>query len=318
MSSTRLFVRSTFALMFVAGAALAQNAAPPAQPAKPATPAAPAQPATPATPATPKSDEKLPSGKDVLAKYVEATGGRAAYEKIKTRVSEGSFEMKPMGVMGTMKLVQQAPAMMSLTLDIESIGAIVQGNNGTHAWMSNPIQGTRLLDGDELEESNRQAQLAAELNPDIVYKSVECVGVEKVGEIECYKVELVTKGDSKRSAFYGKQDGLLHRLDMTVKSPAGEAKASNLLEDYRDIDGVKVPFKVTMAVSAGVKIEQVMTFSKISHNAEVPADSFTPPKEVQELIDAKKKAAEKPAEPKKSEDKKPEEKKVEPKAEPKK
>lgn len=308
MSSTRSIVRSTLALVLFSGSALAQSTA------QPATPPAPAAPAAPVQPAAPKTDEKLPTGKEVLAKYVEVTGGKAAYEKIKTRVSEGTFELKPMGMKGTLKMFQQAPGSMSLAIEIEGMGTIVQGNDGKHAWGSDPMQGARLLDGKELEESNRQAQLAAELQPDIIYKSIECVGIEKIGDIDCYKVEMVTKGDSKRTSYYSKADGLLVRLDMTIDSPMGEVKATTTMDDYRDVDGMKVAYKAIMAISAGAKIEQIMTFTKISHNIEVPAASFNPPKDVQDLIDAAKNKAEKPAEPakadpKKTEDKKPEEKK---------
>ena len=312
MSSTRSIVRSTLALVLFAGTALAQSTAP----AQPVTPPAPATPAAPTQPAAPKTDEKLPTGKEVLAKFVEVTGGKAAYEKVKTRVSEGTFELKPMGMKGTLKMMQQAPASMTLTIDIEGMGAITQGNNGTHAWNADPMQGARLLEGKELEESNRQAQLAAELYPDIIYKSVECVGVEKIGEVDCYKVEMVTKGDSKRTSYYSKADGLLLRMDMTIDSPMGEVKATSTMEDYREVDGMKVAFKAIMAISAGAKIEQIMTFTKITHNTELPATTFNPPKDVQDLIDAAKKKADKPAEPTKTEPakadpKKPEEKKPE-------
>jgi outer membrane lipoprotein-sorting protein len=299
--------------MLFAGSALAQSTAP----AQPATPPAPATPAAPAQPAAPKTDEKLPSGKEVLAKYVEATGGKAAYEKVKTRVSEGTFELKPMGMKGTLKMMQQAPGSMSLSIEIEGMGTIVQGNDGKHAWNSDPMQGARLLDGKELEESNRQAQLAAELYPDIIYKSVECVGIEKIGDVDCYKVEMITKGDSKRTSYYSKADGLLVKLDMTIDSPMGEVKATTTMADYRDVDGMKVAYKAIMAISAGAKIEQVMTFTKITHNTELPASTFNPPKDVQDLIDAAKKDAEKPANkpadkpaaPASADPKKPEEKK---------
>jgi hypothetical protein len=121
-----------------------------------------------------------------------------------------------------------------------------------------------------------------------------------IGEIDCYKVELETKGGSKRTAYYGKKDGLMHRLSMTVKSAMGDAKADSTMEDYKEVDGIKVAHKATMSIDFGQKIEQVMTFTSIKHNTEIEAAKFNPPKEVQELIDSEskkgdKKDGEKPA-----------------------
>jgi hypothetical protein len=287
---TRSLTTGVLALILSAGTTLAQSAPSTTSPTTP-----PATPATPAQPETkPVAGAYLPSGKEILAKYIEATGGRAAYEKIKTRVSEGTIEMKPMGLKGTLLMKQQAPGSMTLSLELPQVGNVVQGNNGTHAWESNPMQGARLLDGKELEESNRQAMLAAELNPDLVYASINCVGIEKVGESECYKVEAVTKGGSKRTSFYAKDTGLLVRLDMVMESPMGEVKASSIMSDYREADGIKIPFVTTLSIDAGMKIEQVITITKVTHNTELPSDTFTPPKDVQELIDDK---AKKPASP---------------------
>ncbi len=39
------------------------------------------------------ADDPLPKADDVLDQFVEATGGKAAYEKIKNRVSKGTMEI---------------------------------------------------------------------------------------------------------------------------------------------------------------------------------------------------------------------------------
>jgi hypothetical protein len=66
------------------------------------------------------------------------------------------------------------------------------------------------------------------------------------------------------------------------------------MSDYREADGIKIPFVTTLSIDAGMKIEQVITITKVTHNTELPSDTFTPPKDVQELIDDK---AKKPASP---------------------
>jgi hypothetical protein len=43
----------------------------------------------------------LPTADTVLNQYIEATGGRAAYEKLKNRVSTGTIELPAANIKGT-------------------------------------------------------------------------------------------------------------------------------------------------------------------------------------------------------------------------
>ncbi len=57
------------------------------------------------------ADEPLPpKAEEVLDQYVEATGGKAAYEKIKNRVSKGTMEVTGAGLKGDIRETSAAPA----------------------------------------------------------------------------------------------------------------------------------------------------------------------------------------------------------------
>ena len=90
-------------------------------------------------------------------------------------------------------------------------------------------------------------------------------GVQKVGEREAYVVEQMT--DSKTERYYfDAQTGLLLRkitINQTVLVPFPEQID---FEDYRDVDGVKVPF--TIRYSAIDTFDSwTRTFSEIKRNA---------------------------------------------------
>jgi len=306
---------SALALALFAGSAFAQA---PAAPAKPATPAAPTQPAAPAQPAVPTND-KLPEGKEVLAKFVKATGGVEALEKFKTRVTEGTMEMKPMGINAKFKLVQASPVQMKMTLEIDGMGTVEQGTDGTRAWEDNPMSGPRLLSGDELEEAKRQADFLIDAHPEKTYTEMKTMGIEKVGDAECYMVELKTKTGNPRIHYYDKNSGLLVRMKLKAKNQMGEFETDSIVTDYREVDGVKLPYSTTVKIPVGPGIEQILKIEKVSHNVELPKDAFKPSADVQELIDneGKKSAPETkdaaPAAPKNDEPKKEEPKKDAPK-----
>lgn len=283
----RSFARSSaLALVFFAGTALAQAPAAPAKPAAPAQPAAPTQPAVPAKPATPApAADKLPEAKEILAKFIKASGGVEAMEKFKTRVTEGTMEMKPMGLKAKFKLNQSSPAMMKMLMEIEGMGTVEQGTDGTQAWEDNPMSGPRLLTGDELDEAKRQADIMAEAHPEKTYSEMKTLGVEKVGDAECYAVELKTKSGNARTHYYDKTSGLLVRMKLKAKNQMGEFETDSIITDYREVDGVKLPFSTTVKIPVGPGIEQILKIEKITHNSELPKDAFKPSADVQELID---------------------------------
>lgn len=299
---TNFFRRTTLAFVLTAGAALALQPTPtePEPKPEPKAPAAPAD--APKAPQDQKPApidrskvESLPNGREVLAKYVEVTGGKAAYEKLTNRVAEGTTEVMSRGLSGTLTIKQQAPDKMVASIDYGyDLGPIVVGYNGVHGWQSNSITGASLMEGEELEASKLQSQFAAEINPDLICKRIDTIGTSTVGAIECIVVELETKGGAIRTAYYGREDGLLHRMDVPATMSLASATARTFLSDYRDAGGIKFPFKHVMQLTvAGIKVEQTMNFTKVTHNTEMPADTFSPPKDVQALIDkaAKKKAA---------------------------
>jgi zinc protease len=249
--------------------------------------AAPAQPAKPAAEAAPAAD--LPAARDLLEKAIEATGGRAAIEKIKSRVSTGTMEVPAQGIKASILMSQAAPDLVAMELDLPGMGKVRQGHDGKTAWELNPMTGARVLDAEERESFVRGAMLNSELMYDKLYKEMTTVGTEDVAGKPTFKVRLVPTSGDPMHMFLSKETGLPVQMSSTMKSPMGEIQTLTLIEDYREVDGVKIPFKTRVQI-VGMGIEQVVSFEKIEQNTEIPADRFAVPEEI-------KKAMEKPAAP---------------------
>src|SRR5687767_1631044 len=52
-------------------------------------------------------DKDLPKAAEILEKYVKATGGKAAYEKVKSRIMKGTMSVA--GQTGKLTIYQKAP-----------------------------------------------------------------------------------------------------------------------------------------------------------------------------------------------------------------
>src|ERR1039458_8741967 len=86
----------------------------------------------------------------ILDKYVEVTGGRAAYEKIKPEVATGTLEITSVGLSGTLTIYQAAPDKAYTAIEFSGgVGKGEEGSNGQVAWAINGMQGARIKEGDE-------------------------------------------------------------------------------------------------------------------------------------------------------------------------
>jgi outer membrane lipoprotein-sorting protein len=222
----------------------------------------------------------LPPARQVLERYLEVTGGRAAYEKAKHRTLAGSFELKGMGMKGSLLLQQSAPDKMRTQIDLPGIGTIVKGTDGVQAWELNAVTGPRLLDGSEKEEALLEAAFDADLHPERTYAKMETVRIEDVDGRPAYVLELTPRsGGAPRLSYYDKESGRLLKFTATATTAMGEVRAESRLEDYRPEGGIVVPHRVTLAAMG---MEQVLTFDTLSTEP-VPASVYAMPAEVKAL-----------------------------------
>lgn len=232
-----------------------------------------------------RADDPLPKAETVLDQYVEATGGKPAYEKLKNRVSKGKFELEGANLKGTIVAYQAPPNKMSATVDFGDFGKIVEGSDGTIAWELNPITGDRVVEGDEKADKLLHNTFNGEIHWKEMYDKVECTGVEDVDGKPAYKVVLTPKRGKPSTEFYDKASHLQVKTVMTAVSPMGEIKVEGYPSDYKKVDGVLIAFKVTQKMLTQTI---VVTMDEIKHNVDLPADVFKVPDAVKALAEKKK------------------------------
>jgi hypothetical protein len=105
----------------------------------------------------------LPSASQVIARYVEAIGGRDAVMRHPTSRSVGTFEMPAAGLRGEMEILTAQPNRMVSVVNIPGLGTMRSGFDGTVGWSVDPIMGARLFSGAELESIRDQSTSLAAL-----------------------------------------------------------------------------------------------------------------------------------------------------------
>ena len=201
----------------------------------------------------------------VFDAYIRALGGEAALRSVTTRTTEGRFD-NGRGQRVTFRIMEKAPNKRVTILGpqpITSDQGSGRGYDGRTGWDRNFVgTGLRTLENDELDDLARDADL---LRP--LHLERDC-GSPQV-ETSASPTVIVRCQFGGRSALlhFDRASGLLVRQDLQIDA---RRTLSALYDDYRDVAGVKVPFRQRFtAPGADVSylVERVRTNEAIDDRA---------------------------------------------------
>jgi hypothetical protein len=215
----------------------------------------------------------------IVAKHIEAVGGKAALEKVHSRHVQLKLESEALGS-NEGEIFAQAPDRLRSHVDLGSTGVIDEGFDGTVAWAKNPWQGLRVKTGDELAKVKRDARLNAELSYKSLYPDLAYKGIEKVGDEEAWLLESKPTATSKERFWFSTKTALIIRQESQYAGPDGPVNINILPQDYKTFDGLKFPGSLKLKISnAGQDFEFSMKFLSVKHNVEIDAAKFAKPAE---------------------------------------
>jgi hypothetical protein len=223
----------------------------------------------------------IPAAETIIEGAIEASGGRKAHEAIRNRHVTGTLDIPMAGIKGTLNTYEAAPASMAVITEITGVGTMRQGANGVEAWEVS-MMGPQLKSGEEKEIMLFRTRFNAELAWKERYTSVETTGTDEVDGRPCYVVAMTPKVGRPEKRCYDTETFDLVRVELTEVSAMGEIPAVALTSDYREVDGIRIPFKM---VNKAMGQEFTITIEKVEHNIDLPEGVFDPPPEIQALLD---------------------------------
>jgi outer membrane lipoprotein-sorting protein len=240
-----------------------------------------AQGAAAAKPAAAAKKVSLPkkTGEQIFADFLAASGGQAAYDRVKSTVMVGKMTMAAQGLNGDLRMEFKAPGKFHAVQEIGGFGKAEQGFDGKVAWSKDPLNGLRVLSGAELEQAKQQGRQNQAFNWRDLYSKVEALEPRLVNGAPAYVVRATPKsGKAPQTMYFDAKSRLLVRTDQVIDSPNGKIPTESYLSDYRTVDGLKTPFKLRQVVGGGVA-EVVMTFTSVKNNVPVDDAVFAKPEE---------------------------------------
>lgn len=221
-----------------------------------------------------KPADKMPTVDQILDKYVQAIGGKAAIEKLNSRVAKGTFEIPAMGMSGPAELFAKAPNKSGFVIELTGFGIFKQVYAGASGWAQDPVSGLRDLSPGELAGAKLDEDFYRDIRLKELYPKMELKGKVKVGERDAYLIEATAESGPTDKLYFDTETGLLVRTDGERETAQGKLLGETFLEDYREVDGIKTPF--TLRVNNPV-ISFTIKLTEVKHNVPVDDAKFAKP-----------------------------------------
>ena len=199
----------------------------------------------------------LPAAEVLLNKYLTAVGGAEALQKITSRVQKGTLTAFG-GQHFPMDVYSKAPDKRFSVMHLQG-GDSVTAFNGKQGWLSVPGR-VHMMSAAENDAVRIDADLYFPLHVKTVYQKFRVDAGEKIDGHDTYVVVGRSEGQPPLRLYLDKETSLLLRLIRYAETPLGRNPTQIDYADYRDADGVKIPFRWTLARPGNrftIQVEQV-------------------------------------------------------------
>ena len=220
---------------------------------------------------------------EIIEKSIAAGGGREALAKLTSRATTGTMTVTTPGgdIAGTVEVLNQAPNKVQtvITLDLSAMGAgimtIDQRFDGTTGHATNSIQGDIPVTDSQVDTWRN----AIFPSPFLDYKQrgtkIELTGREKMGDKDVFALLMTpAKGPATRLWMDAQTYEPVKMVSTVETAEMGPIEQTMVPSDFRQVDGVKVPFK--LVGSSAVQTFTIVV-TKVEHNVKVDPARFAKP-----------------------------------------
>jgi outer membrane lipoprotein-sorting protein len=224
---------------------------------------------------------------EVIAKYLETTGGKAKWEALKSVKTTAKIKMQGMEL--PLTIAQKAPNKMMTVAEFQGMKFYQGCFDGTTMWGTNQM--TMKAEKSEAEDSENMKDQSELLDPFINYAArgykVALEGKETIEGAECFKIKLTRKpikveGKEEENSsyyFFDTQNYVPIVVQTTVRKGPGKGMVSeSVMSDYQEVNGLMFPFSMTVRAK-GQPGGQTIVIEKIETNVDLADTLFVMPAE---------------------------------------
>lgn len=186
----------------------------------------------------------FPPADQLLDKYLAAIGGADALQKVTSRVEKGTLTAFG-GQHFPVDVYAKAPDKRLSIMHLPN-GESVTAFDGKQGWLSVPGR-VHMMTQAENAAARIDADLYFPLNVKTLYEKFRVNEGEKIDGHDTYLVVGLKEGQPPLRLYFDKESGLLLRLVRYAETPLGRNPTQIDYADYREANGLKVPFRWTLS-----------------------------------------------------------------------
>jgi len=216
-----------------------------------------------------------PAPDKVFEKYIQAVGGADRLAKLTSFVGKGSATLFGGGFKSAVELYVKAPNQRALIIHQE-LGNKTMAFDGHNGWLASAVTPVPVMDltGGELDGARLDAELSI---PGRIKQALTQWRAALPREIAGRTVNVLQgtgTGGLTATLYFDVESGLLTRVVRYANSAMGRVPTQIDFDDYREVAGVKLPFKWAFAWVSG---RDVVELSDVQPNVAIDAAKFAKP-----------------------------------------
>jgi photosynthetic reaction center cytochrome c subunit len=212
-----------------------------------------------------------PSGDELFEKYLLAVGGSSAIEKITTRVMKGSITFGDRNI--PIDIYSKEPE-KRISFVHTPDGDNITAFDGHEGWLAAPKRPVREMHGPDIDGAAMDADLQFPAHLKEMCSKTELQGVEKINDEKTDFVLCERAGKTPVELYFDAQTDLLVRLVRYGETALGRLPTQIDYADYHAVDGVRVPYRWTLARPGG---RFTIQLSEVEQNVPIDDSKFAKP-----------------------------------------
>lgn len=201
----------------------------------------------------------------IVNKYIEAIGGKAAWSKVNSVVMKGTIKMQGAELAVTSTIVDKKGMKQEFVINGMTGYQIVTADSG---WNFSPFQGQKVpepMTADDLKQAQDQLDVQGNLI-DYAAKGhkVELLGKDDVDGVEAYKLKETLKSGKEETVYIDPETFLIIRSVSKQKANGQEVEQATDPSNYQKLpEGILVPMSLKLPFG-----ELVLTEVKVNSNVD--------------------------------------------------
>jgi outer membrane lipoprotein-sorting protein len=221
------------------------------------------------------------TAEEVLDRNIEALGGKAAFENVKSSYLVMTMEMPAQGMKATTKTWYKEGGKLYSETQMKAQGmdiTTIQACDGEDCYMENPMLGRSLLEGQEKDNFLATSDPSVQSDWRSFYKETEYLGKEDLASGPAHILRLVANSGMSSKAWFDAKTGQKVQEEMSSEGTMGNQQMMIRFDDYREVEGgPQTPYSMEFEMMNQTFTAQV---TEIVINTPVPDSKFTIPEDL--------------------------------------